>query len=319
MENFERFNGIRNFDGRKIFPDIALFSVIGVSLLLIANLIKNFPIFYTTLAAPEAIWSLVGIALLVIIFVSIKPIIKYLWHLFFSILPLSKTANFNYSPPANLNQLLFQGKVDILTGETIKLTNSGSGFVFKGLWWKDFITTFEFNFEYLETSFINWWDNESKSIKPIPHRFNFLGITFRAQSLEDYFMISIGILKSNTDYQKEKNKNLLSVLITPHIRLGGTWERFGGQDLLTKIKVNDFNKVKITVIKSKAIVEINNKSLEWNLPTNFERVSSNTYDPQRTSNVNNTKIPFRNSFGMIGFRADGAEHAQIKNINIKRM
>jgi hypothetical protein len=333
MEGLNKLVDIRNLDGRKLLPDILLLLVVGLILLNIVNAIKTLAIFNSYLSAPKEIWILVGIVLWLIIFITIKPIIKFLWHWLFSISPWSRTIEFNAAPTVDLNNILFQGKLKILDDSVIHLTNSHSGFVFKNLWWKNFKASFKFKFDNLEISAVNWLNldkkpDEKDEIIIIPQKFNNLGFIFRAQNLEDYFMIIIGVQRSKKEFEDKKvtpDKDELPVVITPHIRLGGKWEIFGGEPLEgATIKIKEFNSVKITVVNALAIVEINDKLYTWNLPTNFERgtaeIEKARVDTEKiTQGVNSTRIPFRTSFGMIGFRASGAEKFQLKNIKIKRL
>lgn len=320
----DKFLSLRNYDGKKFLADSAVLIILGWVLLWVSGIINNLKFYPSFISnAPEPIKVIAWLFFLFMFFMVIKPFYHYLKCLFFSIFPWSKTADFNFAPPSNAKNLIYQGRIELLADNSIFSTNSESGYLFKKMWWKDFLITFKFKFDSTEISVVRGVFDIAKGIEDMLHYFNFIGIIFRAQSLEDYFMISIGVLKNRIDYEALQNKKILDVVITPHIRLAGKWERFGGQGLNTKIKIDDFTQVRCFVKGTEAVIEINGKSLKWNLPTNFDKVvidsvEKESYEPARLSSTNSTKIPFRTSFGMIGFRTSGAEHAIVKDVNIKR-
>lgn len=318
--DIDKYIQIRNYDGKKLLFDIPLLVFWGWLLLLVADTLKTkFPQYIVS--SPDSIRLLVWLFFVLILFATSKPLLKFLKCLFLSVWPWSKTKNYQFDN--DLKSLIYQGWVEI-KNDSLYITNSESGFLIKNLWWKDFTATFNFKFDKTEIAIVRGIFNKQYIIEDKIHHFNFVGFLFRAQSLEDYFMFSVGVSKNNDDYHKLRNKNSIDVIITPHIRLGGKWERFGGRGLGTIIKINSFNFVRCEVVGTTATIEINGKSFVWNLPTNFDKVVVDSerkegYDPAKLANTNSSTIPFRNNFGMIGFRATGAENVLIKDVVIKRL
>lgn len=319
MEDFERIVSLRNINASKIFKDILLLLVSGTITLLASPSIstsipEKFYFFNLTLIKnpTSGISALIWIFSTFILFLLLKHILRWFDHLEL------RENEWSYAPPLTLDDIIFQGWSEIRKNDEIFLTNSGSGLLFKKPWLKNFEINFKFNFEKLETSFIQGiFDGE---LKRKLHKFNFLGLLFRAQSLEDYFMLSIGIQVNEDDYEEATNKQQFEALITPHIKLNGNWEHLGGRPLGTKLKVGGFNSVKCSVNDSRATIEINNKTLTWNLPTNFEKLNKKeSYDPTKIPDTKSSEITFRNSKGMLGFRAYYAERAVIKDIKIKKL
>ena len=134
-----------------------------------------------------------------------------------------------------------------------------------------------------------------------------VGIIFRAKDLENYFMIEIKI-----------DKNIL--WIKPHVRYEGMWDVMSDDKFLTEAETQKFNDdwvhLKLTVNKNTAELSIgDDKKYEWALPTHVDInhiesgiKESNNISPEQDSKFGAKvtylpEIDFRNSSGMIGFRA----------------
>lgn len=124
------------------------------------------------------------------------------------------------------NNLDIQGKVTAYD-KNVKLTSSAAGILLKNNYWVDFKINFKFNFEKLKLSREVDWARINGKIEEIRHmpQNNFFGFLFRAQDLDNYFMISLGIkqvikksLKSKKISARSYNKRFL---ITPHIKVDG--------------------------------------------------------------------------------------------------
>lgn len=320
MDAIEKFLALRNYEPKRLFQELLILTFAGIVLFYAFGLVLSK--WGNSLAKfPEGLLVVFWLFALIVF----TLIFRSLFDFFFKGAKALFFREFNFAPPINLDDLIFQGWLEE-RNKMIRITNSGSGFLFKKLWLKNFTVEFEFNFEKLETSAVQGIFNEDQGVQIKLHRFNYLGFLFRAQSLEDYFMIAMAINVNIDDYNRKRNKNVFPLTVTPHIRVGGKWEIFGGQQIGRGVNalVNGFNKVRMTVKDAKFLLEINNERFEWNLPTNFSNeLTGDT--PQETAKVNLpgdknvSRISFRTNYGMIGFRAWKAEHALIKNILVKKV
>lgn len=254
-----------------------------------------------------------------------------------------------------LNDIEFQGKVTFDSKEeALSVTNSGSGMLFHraflNYYWKDFEAIFEFKFvgerkdELLKASYeVTKLGNKYCTLN------NYLGFIFRAKDLDNYFMLSIGAKKyqerkgiSKCDEDNLEGKETL--LITPHIRIGGMWEVFDTKRWglpIPQFRIKDYSAVKIVVRGTRLDLWLG-KLLEkqrqecqeikeeihlfaWNIPTHYSinwRDGQNKeegYDDKGYTPGDSSKIPFRNSIGRIGFRAYGDEKFLVRNLTIKRI
>lgn len=281
------------------------------------------------LFAPEAIWiALFGLTIFWIIGV-VMPLATNLLKEISSLLLPKKT---KWVLEDCLNNLIFQGKVVKTGDEGFCLTDSDSGILLKCLYWKDFSVDFKFNFEYLrktpERDYLK--DRSNGTYQEVIHKpgSNYLGILFRAQDLDNYFMISIGIKATLKDDIKDKQlKYKKKLWLTPHIRLDGQWEVFTPFKYPEKDNLHiDESKphlVNLTVEGTKLtlrLTEINGFNFKWNLPTHFRgNYGEKKKSDDKYSYGDDSTIPFRSSFGMLGFRAYGTEHVIVKDIVVTRL
>lgn len=245
----------------------------------------------------------------------------------------------NGFPQDCFNDIIYQGQIKRRTDNAIFLTNSGAGILLKNMFWKNFTIEFKFNFESLrptlEKDYLRPEAGEYREWLHKPES-NFIGFIFRALDLDNYFMISIGIKQKliNDKVPEDGGNNYeKKLLITPHIKVDGKWEVFtrGREEEvnLGSLKIDDFNivvcevkdRLLVLTLKNKNRIVVNN--YKWNLPSNF----SPTYidknqvreKGEEYSYGDSSQIPFVNSFGMIGFRTYGDEHAVIKDIVITKL
>lgn len=195
---------------------------------------------------------------------------------------------------------IFQGGIKTESSPSaLVIKNSNSGCLLKELW-RNFEMSFEMKFA------------------PMPE--NTLGILFRAESLENYFMLQI-------KYKQNENFS-----ITPHIRWFGNWDVFMNEKPLFVFKREDyfdkFFQVKLLVQGVVAKLFFEEKlAYEWILPSHVEaryKQHEQNMDKEETkkvkSGVNVVKIPFREHHGMIGFRAyPYTEEATIRDLQIKAL
>ncbi len=182
----------------------------------------------------------------------------------------------------------------------VSLSNSGCLIPGK---WKNFEMSFDLIFP----------EEESRAV----------GIVFRAQDLENYFMLQIRAWKQEN----------FEVNIKPHIRFYGNWEviDLGKKDLLNSVKFQSTNSplsVKLKVSKQFACIYANSKIMfQWALPSNTEInvIQYNLNNQNNSGNDDSSKgkgglvpnIHFRETYGKIGFRAYPGERAVIRSLEIK--
>lgn len=302
------------------------------------------------LFAPEVI--LVAIFALIVLWVLavLPPHVLYFLQTITDHFPFFERTK-KFVPDDCLNNLIYQGRVDKVGNDAIRITDSGFGVLLKNYYWKDFLAIFIFDFEDLKISTEDIYLPteeaarnsktdvafvEKKFIKPFN---NYIGFIFRALDLDNYFMISIGIKKmvlKNNKRQTKKGEYVYveKLLITPHIRVDGKWEVFSPKFYPDKdtrntqrivLKKGD-NICSYRVRGNHLVLGINNKEevFKWNLPSNFranyiEEDRKQLRDSGGFTFGDSTTISFRNTYGMLGFRAYGEEHVIVKNIKITRL
>lgn len=299
--------------------------------------------------APEVV--LVAIFALIVLWVLavLLPLTLYFFQTIADHFPFFERTR-KFVPEDCLNNLIYQGRVDKVGDDGIRITDSGFGVLWKNYYWKDFLATFIFDFEDLKISTEDIYlptDQpirngktdvvfvEKKVIKPLN---NYIGFIFRALDLDNYFMVSIGIKQTISKNNKGQTKKeeyvyLEKLVITPHIRVDGKWEVFSPKlypddNISTQrvvLKKGD-NTCYCRVQGSYLVLGINSKEeiFKWNLPTNsrvnyIEEDRKQLKDSSGFTFGNSTTISFRNTYGMIGFRAYGEEHVIVKEINITRL
>ncbi len=283
---------------------------------------------------PEAVLVTIFALLVVWVLAIVIPTIYHFCQFVTNYFPFfEKTKKF--TPDDCLNNLVFQGKVEKIGLRSFRVTNSDSGALIKFHYWKDFTANFKFNFKELkqsiEVDYIREKDNSHLYIKKV-HRpsNNYFGFIFRAQDLDNYFMISVGI-KDIVEYNKPPNATgklsyVRKLLITPHIRLNGKWDVFSSQvypnDRKTSLDVGKDHTIKAKLERNKLeleIVEIKENPFIWELPTNFRSswpIEKKESRSEEYSFGDESIIHFRESYGMIGFRAYGEEHVIIDELNV---
>lgn len=178
------------------------------------------------------------------------------------------------------------------------IKQSASGCLLKDKLWKDFEISFEMKYD--------------TSSMPEMMNFRSLGVLFRAQNLESYFMFEIATHKTSGD-----------LYVKPHVRLLGQWE-FVDWVCIDKIKLDDLLKIKLNVRNRKVKFYLDGSlKYEWTLPDRIDFRGIEQQEPEMTkSDKKNTsrtvlEIPFLTKYGMVGFRADWGQGAIVKDIKIK--
>lgn len=201
-----------------------------------------------------------------------------------------------------LDDFIFQGNVKPVEDGLI-VTNSPAGCLIKPRTlgfrrnWLDFEVLIEAEFPKQERETFN----------------DYLGIVFRAQNFDDYFMLEVCC----------KNNDLV---IRPHVRVNVNWDApyldpdfnrlnnfFGRRrrSIALKIKVKG-SFVEVTELKT-------NRTLVWYLPTHVEPNQIQAVGSRAGDNLSKTyvgEVYFRDKAGMFGFRNYGNELAFIKSLHI---
>lgn len=189
---------------------------------------------------------------------------------------------------------IFNGRPTVISNPcTLRIRTTRAGCLLKKYLWRNFTMSFQMRFV----------DGLEKNV----------GIIFRAQSLEDYFMLEI--IQTET-----------AVYIKPHIREKGAWE------IMLKEKISRpifgrFTQVMLSVYNEKITLDLAGENqFEWHLPTHVDinhveegtsRSGSSPNDELNKAENIIPKIYFRKSYGMIGFRAHLFQGAEIRGLTIQ--
>ncbi len=220
-----------------------------------------------------------------------------------------------------LKEWIFQGNSQPFKGGLL-VTNSNSGCLIrpKGVLgttriWKNFEANIEIEFA-----------AQNKGINPIPPHSHdgklicisdecnypfqdYLGIIFRAQSFDDYFMLEV--TKIN-DY----------LIVRPHVRVGGNWDAPILNPDVNSLPLNSraFS-LNLKVHDDIATLFLNGNSINWLFPTHLERnlVQHGADEKAQKEILSKNLIAesfFKNRAGMFGFRCYGNQIALIKSLVI---
>ncbi|MBI4157976.1 hypothetical protein HY502_03955 [Candidatus Woesebacteria bacterium] len=182
---------------------------------------------------------------------------------------------------------IFNGRPEV-SGDELFVQRTRAGLLLEEKIWKNFKMSFEMKFD--------------KDKYPREH----VGIVFRARDLDNYYMLEL---------RGEENGG-----IAPHIRYKSGWEmteevKMGESD---KFDFSDFKKVRLQVVEGVAMLFYENKDVfHWILPTHADvnHYEAGVKDSNEHKNEDAVlltknlfgnhvqKIPFRISYGMVGFRA----------------
>lgn len=198
---------------------------------------------------------------------------------------------------------IYNGKTRFLQNPSrLRVNSSRAGCLLKKFLWKNFSMDFE----------IRFLDGYSRNI----------GIIFRAWDLENYFMLEVKI---------ENN----CLWVKPHVRYQGMWDTMS-DDIILEFNdgeppwLQEWLKVRLVVNGGAANLSIRDiEDYEWVLPSHVDinhiesgiRENNNLSSQQETNfGAKITYLPeidFKNSFGMIGFRAHLNQGAEIKDLIIR--
>ena len=155
--------------------------------------------------------------------------------------------------------------------------------------------------------------NENDKAIPAPEYQKHIGFIFRAEDLDNYFMIEVGEHDGCAG-------------IKPHVRYKGGWE---GMSIEKKdLNFSEFTKVTLKVKGDTAIISVNGThTFAWVLPIYVDVnhwESGVREEMEKKKNVvvetfsgHVQKITFRLGYGLVGFRAYMKHGAIIKDLRIE--
>lgn len=235
------------------------------------------------------------LVILVLLFLFFRYILDRCQIDNFFVFKRKKFYSFKKPKPNWPKDWIFQGAAYAeLKPASLSITSSNSGCLLDRYVWKNFEINFEVKI-----------DKDA------------VGILFRGQDLENYFMLQLR-LRPTCYFRKLE--------IVPHVRIYGNWEVISGVTLNREIYLpysNSFLKVKLRVIDKVASLFIDNDSksiYDWILPTHSDVNIIQHSDSNSDKDIKDTRLVpqifFRNKYGQIGFRAYGGEKATIENLQI---
>lgn len=280
-------------------PRIKIINYAGEIIIAIISFLLSYGLFSTfgeTFYLEEKYIPLSPTTFRFIIWIFIFLLAKNLFdYIFPSIQIFYKNKKYIFTNQDWPNKWVSQGGIKVSSApSSLIIENSNSGCLLKRKW-KNFEMKFDMMFE-SSTSY------------------NRLGIIFRADNLENYFMLQLEGQKNNNGGCK--------LIINPHIRWQGKWDIYHDNTLLShsSIKYDEFFRVKLLANKQIINLYINDQlAYEWILPSHveakykqYETLTSNEYGLE----LNVVPIPFRLKYGKIGFRADRKEKAVIRGLEV---
>ncbi|PIY94997.1 MAG: hypothetical protein COY68_00605 [Candidatus Levybacteria bacterium CG_4_10_14_0_8_um_filter_35_23] len=308
-----------NFRNRwQLVKDVAIWFLSGFILLAIGNFIENLPQKYLSFIQNYIINPLdpIKIAafflLLVLLFLVLKDLFRQIIVLWY------KNKIYIFNSKDWPSKWVFHGKSEIVNNDYLFIKSSRAGCLLKNYYWKNFRMSFEMKFS--------------------PDNFRnqkLISLIFRAEDLDNYFMIEIGEnaehyekVELNVEKNKEEMINIFVSSIKPHVRYMGGWEIMAVEEMKKPFDFSEFIEVSLEV-KEDTVYLFYKKDLvfSWILPkyVDVNHIESGVRDNREKEKVvmggafvgHVQKIPFRLAHGMIGFRAHVRHGAIIRNLKVE--
>lgn len=284
------FERIINFRGKwqtYVF-DVAILSLLGWFILFLANFLSK----QKFLQMPGYITDSLDLVLitaffmfLVLFFALVKVFFNWLW------VRTKKDRSYKFSSQDWPNKWIFNGSTVPENISDLKIQSSRAGCLLDNYFWKNFRMSFEAKFV---------------------HSMKIFGVIFRAEDLNNYFMIEIA----------ESSVN-------PRVRYSSGWEEI--ESTSYSLKSDDFFVVVLEVKDETACLYIQGKFvLSWILPNYVDvnhweagvKVGNNNENKkekieQKPLAGHVQKIFFGNRPGKIGFRAHQGQGAIIRGLTIE--
>ncbi len=301
-------------DKRQLIKDVFIWFISGLTLLLIGKLLeillgKQLSLISSYIISPyDTIKVAAFFLLLVLLFVLIKN-----WFCWINIYR-NKNKTYQFNSKDWPDKWLFHGKTELIDDAYLFVKSSRAGCLLNNYYWKDFKMSFEMKF------------------KPDNFRTQkLIGLIFRADDLDNYFMIDIG--ENAEGYIKINNDNKEEWIpvssIKPHVRYKGGWEIMSVEEITPPFDFSDFVKISLEVKGDTARIFYKNSPIfNWMLPTyvDVNHIESGVKDNrEKTKDIlvggsfagHVQKIPFRLGYCLVGFRAHLKHGAIIRNLKIK--
>jgi hypothetical protein len=247
----------------------------------------------------DSFWIIPFNTAIVIVWIIVFMVLKELLEI---IKNRKKRVNpYNLTKESWYKDWIYNGKSKILDQDplTLEVTSSRAGCLLEKYLWRDFEMNFDMNFKYQDKN---------------------IGIIFRAEDLDNYFMIEV----------IEQDKK---IYIKPHIRYSGMWEIMS-PDEIGSLNESESGTLKVELRLKGVTAELTIASMEnyiWRLPTHVDtnHIEAGTKERQKdikdSDSLNGIptritpEINFRNDYGRIGFRGYLSQGAHIKNLTIKKL
>ena len=287
------------------FWRVAFLFIVSVAILYIFCLLASNNYKTVVYEVPSFLKTLLSFGVFVIIFViSLRTYERAL--------PLFEFNKWNkrISNIPDIGQWLYQGSLLIENnqrGKSLQITSSNSGALIKDYLYKNFELSCKLSIE----------------------NGGGIGILFRAQDLENYLMLQIGVWD---DIQKDWGDK---IVVTPHLRFLGNFETFNidkrepffyFSNLQYKSLENKELSINLKVSGDNTVLKVNGEEFTWSIPTHVEPNliqrpgTFSSQDSQKQLDFEPKSVLwFRRQYGMVGFRAYALERARIKNLNIEKL
>lgn len=298
--DISRFLDFRN--RWQLVKDIALWFLCGFILLCLGNLLQKYFVFVSSyiIDPPDAIEVAAFFLLLILLFILLKGLfgwVKVHWWVF-----RNRDTVYMFNDKDWPDKWVFNGKTECTDEGYLFVKSSRAGCLLKDFFWKNFRMSFEMKFE----------TDKFRSQKR-------LGLVFRAEDLDNYFMIEIG---ENAEAEHVSS-------IKPHVRYKGGWEIMAVEEIKESFNFSNFVKVSLEVKEDTArFLYKGTPIFKWVLPiyVDINHIESGVEDNrEKTKDIivggafagHVQKIPFRLRYGQVGFRAHLKHGAIIRGLRIE--
>jgi hypothetical protein len=288
----------------QLTKDAILWLICGLLLLKVGNLLENnFALRFPYIVyAPEPIRIAVFFLFLILLFMVFKDLFQGINIIF------NKDKVYRFNSKDWPNKWIFNGKSELTDNAYLFVKSSRAGCLLKNYYWKDFRMNFEMKFD----------TNSFRNQKVI-------GLIFRAEDLDNYFMIEIG----EKCYRKNDRNGDASGLQSL-VRYKGGWEGTCVEESKKPFDFSNFTKVSLEVKDDTATLFLKGEPiLNWIMPTHVDvnHVESGVKDnSEKTKDIiggaftgHVQRIPFRLKYGMVGFRAYMSQGAIIRSLKIESL
>lgn len=291
-------------DPKKLLEDVILWLICGTGLLLAGSFLREIlsPHFPYIVHSPEVIRVTAFFLLLVLSFIFSKKLLKQIRIWFYS----DKTYTFTAEDWAR--KWIFNGKTEVTNETSLHVKSSRAGCLLENHYWKDFQMSFELKNSPTEMGLQD-----------------LIGIIFRAEDLDNYFVLEVQISEQTW------NKRKILPFVKALTRYKGGWDATR-QEHKGNIPFvySEFNKMSLKVKGDTAHLFLEGTLIfTWILPTHVDvnHVEAGVRESKREeiekNAVGNTvsghvqKIPFRLKPGLVGFRAHMNHGIIVRNLEIK--